>query len=64
MATVTATPVAAPLPSRNQFLLVTAVMIAVALTSHHGLTGVRAQFRNFRNRKKSESRAARRRGGP
>ncbi|RDJ92976.1 hypothetical protein B4Q13_25100, partial [Lacticaseibacillus rhamnosus] len=34
-------------------------MIVVALTAHQGLTGVRGQFRNFRNRKKSESRAAR-----
>jgi branched-chain amino acid transport system permease protein len=42
-----------------RIILVTAVMIVVALTSHHGLTGVRMQFRNFRNRKKSESRAAR-----
>ena len=42
-----------------RIILVTAVMIAVALTAHQGLTGVRGQFRNFRNRKKSESRAAR-----
>ncbi|WP_431202507.1 branched-chain amino acid ABC transporter permease [Bradyrhizobium betae] len=42
-----------------RIILVTAVMIVVALTAHQGLTGVRGQFRNFRNRKKSESRAAR-----
>ena len=46
-----------------RIILVTAVMIAVALTAHHGLTGVRLQFRNFRNRKKSESRAARTKKG-
>lgn len=42
-----------------RIILVTVVMIVVALTAHQGLTGVRGQFRNFRNRKKSESRAAR-----
>ena len=42
-----------------RIVLVAAVMIVVALTSHHGLTGVREQFRNFRNRKKSERRALR-----
>jgi branched-chain amino acid transport system permease protein len=42
-----------------RIIIVTAVMIGVALTAHNGLTGVRAQFRNFRNRKKSERRAAR-----
>jgi branched-chain amino acid transport system permease protein len=47
-----------------RIILVTAVMIVVALTARDGLTGVKAQFRNFRNRKKSERRAARtERGG-
>lgn len=42
-----------------RIILVTAVMIVVALTARDGLTGIKAQFRNFRNRKKSERRAAR-----
>jgi branched-chain amino acid transport system permease protein len=42
-----------------RIILVTAIMIAVALTTRDGLTGVKAQFRAFRNRKKSERRAAR-----
>jgi branched-chain amino acid transport system permease protein len=41
-----------------RIILVTAVMIVVALTARDGLTGVKAQFRAFRNRKKSEWRAA------
>ena len=42
-----------------RIILVTAIMIVVALTTRDGLTGVKAQFRAFRNRKKSERRAAR-----
>jgi branched-chain amino acid transport system permease protein len=42
-----------------RIIIVTAVMIVVALTARDGLTGVKAQFRAFRNRKKSERRAAR-----
>lgn len=42
-----------------RIILVAAVMIVVALTTHHGLAGVRQQFRFFRNRKKSERRALR-----
>jgi branched-chain amino acid transport system permease protein len=42
-----------------RIILVTAIMIVVALTARDGLSGVRAQFRAFRNRKKSERRAAR-----
>jgi len=41
-----------------RIILVTAVMIVVALTARDGLTGARAQFRAYRNRKKSERRAA------
>jgi len=42
-----------------RIIIVTAVMIIVALTARDGLTGIKAQFRGFRNRKKSERRAAR-----
>jgi branched-chain amino acid transport system permease protein len=42
-----------------RIILVTAVMIVVALTARDGLAGAKAQFRAFRNRKKSERRAAR-----
>ncbi len=42
-----------------RIILVAGVMIVVALTAHNGLVGARAQFRNFRNRKKSERRAVR-----
>jgi branched-chain amino acid transport system permease protein len=42
-----------------RIILVTAVMIVVALTARDGLAGVKSQFRTFRNRKKSERRAAR-----
>lgn len=42
-----------------RIIIVAAVMIIVALTAHQGLTGVRGQFRGFRNRKKSERRAVR-----
>jgi len=41
-----------------RIILVTFIMIVVALTTRDGLTGVKAQFRAFRNRKKSERRAA------
>ena len=43
----------------GRILLITIVMIVVALTARDGLTGIKAQFRAFRNRKKSERRAAR-----
>lgn len=42
-----------------RIILVAGVMIVVALTAHQGLTGIRDQFRGFRNRKKSERRAVR-----
>lgn len=42
-----------------RIIIVTAVMIVVALTARDGLTGIKDQFRGFRNRKKSERRAAR-----
>ncbi|MGJ4886795.1 branched-chain amino acid ABC transporter permease [Bradyrhizobium sp. HKCCYLS3077] len=42
-----------------RIIIVTAVMIIVALTAREGLTGIKAQFQAFRNRKKSERRAAR-----
>lgn len=42
-----------------RIILIAAVMIAVTLTAHHGLAQARAQFRAFRERKKSERRAAR-----
>lgn len=42
-----------------RIILIAAVMIVVTLTAHHGLSQVREQFRGFRNRKKSERRAAR-----
>lgn len=42
-----------------RIIIVTGVMIVVALTAHDGLTGIKAQLRGFRNRKKSERRAER-----
>ncbi|MCP9630392.1 branched-chain amino acid ABC transporter permease [Rhodopseudomonas palustris] len=42
-----------------RIILIAAVMVLVATTAHNGLVGVRGQFRNFRNRKKSERRAVR-----
>jgi len=42
-----------------RIILVTAIMIGTALTARDGLTGVKVQFRAFRDRKKSERRAAR-----
>lgn len=42
-----------------RILLIAAVMLIVTLTTHEGLMGARTQFRNFRNRKKSEARATR-----
>jgi len=42
-----------------RIILIAAVVIAVTLTTHHGLTGARDQFRAYRNRKKSERRALR-----
>ena len=35
-----------------RIILIAVVVIAVTLTTHHGLTGARDQFRAFRNRKK------------
>ena len=42
-----------------RIILIAAIMLAVTLSAHNGLTGAREQFRNFRNRKKSEARARR-----
>lgn len=42
-----------------RIVLVAALMIVVALAAHNGLTGARAQFRAWRNRRKSEARARR-----
>lgn len=41
-----------------RIMLIAAVMIAVTLTTHRGLADVRGQFRAWRNRIKSERRAA------
>lgn len=46
-----------------RIILIAAVMIAVTLTTHHGLADTRSQFRAWRNRIKSERRAARTRKG-
>ena len=46
-----------------RIILIAAVMIAVTLTTHAGLADVRTQFRGWRNRIKSERRAARTRKG-
>jgi branched-chain amino acid transport system permease protein len=46
-----------------RIILIAAVMIAVTLTTHAGLADVRTQFRGWRNRLKSERRAARTRKG-
>lgn len=42
-----------------RILLIAAIMLFVTLWAHNGLVGIREQFRNFRNRKKSEARARR-----
>ncbi len=42
-----------------RILLIAAIMLGVTLFTHNGLVGAREQFRNFRNRKKSEARARR-----
>ena len=42
-----------------RILLIAAIMLGVTLFAHNGLVGIREQFRNFRNRKKSEARARR-----
>lgn len=42
-----------------RILLIAAIMLGVTLWTHNGLAGVREQFRNYRNRKKSEARARR-----
>ena len=46
-----------------RIILIAAVMIAVTLTTHAGLADARRQFRAYRNRIKSERRAARTRKG-
>lgn len=46
-----------------RIILIAAVMIAVTLTTHRGLADARAQFRAFRDRIRSERRAARTRKG-
>lgn len=42
-----------------RIVLIAAIVLIVTLFAHNGLTGAREQFRNFRNRKKSERRALR-----
>ena len=42
-----------------RILLIAVIMMLVTLFAHEGLVGAREQFRNFRNRKKSEARARR-----
>jgi len=42
-----------------RILLIAAIMLGVTLWTHNGLVGTREQFRNYRNRKKSEARARR-----
>lgn len=42
-----------------RIMLVAAIMLVVTIVAHEGLMGAREQFRNFRNRKKSERRAVR-----
>ena len=42
-----------------RILLIAVIMMLVTLFAHNGLVGSREQFRNFRNRKKSEARARR-----
>lgn len=42
-----------------RILLIAAIMLVVTLFANNGLVGAREQFRNFRNRKKSEARARR-----
>ncbi|MEZ5792696.1 MAG: branched-chain amino acid ABC transporter permease [Nitratireductor sp.] len=42
-----------------RILLIAVIMMVVTLFAHNGLVGIREQFRNFRNRKKSEARARR-----
>ena len=46
-----------------RIILIAAVMIAVTLTTHHGLADVRSQFRGWRHRIRSERRAASTRKG-
>ncbi|MDA4844928.1 branched-chain amino acid ABC transporter permease [Hoeflea poritis] len=42
-----------------RILLIAAIMLVVTLFANNGLVGIREQFRNYRNRKKSEARARR-----
>lgn len=46
-----------------RIILIAGVMVAVTLTTHRGLADARQQFRDWRNRIKSERRAARTRKG-
>lgn len=42
-----------------RILLIAAIMLVVTLFANDGLVGIREQFRNYRNRKRSEARARR-----
>lgn len=42
-----------------RILLIATIMLGVTLWTQNGIVGIRDQFRNFRNRKKSEARARR-----
>lgn len=42
-----------------RILLIAAIMLVVTLFANNGLVGIREQFRNYRNRKRSEARARR-----
>ena len=42
-----------------RILLIAAIVLCVTLWTNNGIVGIRDQFRNFRNRKKSEARARR-----
>ena len=42
-----------------RILLIAVIMMLVTLFAHNGLVGAREQFRNYRNRKRSEARARR-----
>ncbi len=42
-----------------RILVIAVIMLVVTLFAHNGLVGIREQFRNYRNRSKSEARARR-----
>ncbi len=42
-----------------RILLIAAIMLGVTIWSHNGIVGIRDQFRNYRNRKRTEARARR-----